>query len=108
VVEQLVRDATRVVGAYHLGQQVGFARCFSDRVTVAWLADVYVDATHRGRGIGEELVRTMIDGSTFPNIRWMLGTADAHSFYAKFGFGSPSVRILERPRPAGDPPAPKP
>lgn len=101
-----MRDATRVVGAYDGGRQVGFARCVSDRLTFAWVADVYVEATHRGRGIGEAVVRHLIRESGFAGIRWMLGTADAHSFYAKLGFGPPSERILERPGAAGDPPAP--
>jgi len=105
-VERLVREATRVVGAYDAGRQVGFARCFSDRVTVAWVGDVYVEASHRGRRIGEDAVRFLIEGSDFVGIRWMLGTADAHMFYARLGFGSPSARILERPRGAGDPPTP--
>ena len=103
-VERLVRGATRVVGAYDGARQVGFARCFSDGLTFAWVADVYVEASHRGRGVGEDVVRHLIDGSAFPGIRWMLGTADAHAFYARFGFGRPSERILERPRATGDPP----
>ena len=97
-VERLVREATRVVGAYDAGRLVGFARCFSDRVTLAWVADVYVEASHRGRRVGEDVVGFLIEGSDFAGVRWMLGTADAHSFYAKLGFGPPSPRILERPR----------
>ena len=103
-VARLVREATRVAGAYEVQRQVGFARCLSDGLTFAWVADVYVEASRRGRGIGEDVVRHLIDGSDFPGIRWMLVTADAHAFYAKFGFGRPSDRFLERPRAAGDPP----
>lgn len=106
-VERLVREATRVVGAYDAGRQVGFARCFSDRVSLAWLADVYVEATHQGRGIGEAIVRHLIESSDFAGIRWMLGTADAHTFYTRLGFGPPSARILERPRAGGDTPWPR-
>lgn len=101
-VDRLVQEATRLVGAYDGGRQVGFARCFSDGVTLAWVGDVYVEASHRGRGIGEAVVRHLIEGSDFPHIRWMLGTADAHTFYAKLGFGPPSGRILERPRAGGE------
>src|SRR5438132_5800884 len=60
-VERLVREATRVVGLYHKGRLVGFARAFSDGVALAYLADVYVLAGHRGRGLGVELVREMVD-----------------------------------------------
>jgi len=105
-VARLVAEATRLVGAYDAGRQIGFARCFSDRVTLAWVADVYVEGSHRGCGIGEGMVRLLIEGSDFAGIRWMLGTADAHTFYSKLGFGPPSERILERPRAAGDPEGP--
>jgi GNAT superfamily N-acetyltransferase len=94
---RLIDHATRVVGAYEDGRQIGFARCFSDEVTLAWVNDVYVESTHRGRRVGEDLVRQLIEGSAFPRIRWMLATRDAHSFYAKLGFGTPGPLVLERP-----------
>lgn len=97
--DELVAGATRVIGLYDAaGAQVGFARALSDRHTFAYLADVYVLDAHRGRGLGVELVREMIDGSTFAHARWMLGTLDAHALYAKLGFGEPTERIMERRR----------
>jgi GNAT superfamily N-acetyltransferase len=96
-VEALVRGATRVVGVYHGATQVGFARAVSDGLTVAYLADVYVLPEHRGRGLGKELVREIVDGSPFANVRWLLHTADAHDLYAQIGFGEPGERLMERP-----------
>ena len=58
-----IAGARRVLGLYHDGALVGFARAVSDGATVAYLADVYVLSPHRGRGLGLELVREMIDGS---------------------------------------------
>lgn len=104
VMDDLVREATRVVGLYDPdGAMVGFARAIADRHTFAYLADVYVLDAHRGRGLGVELVREMVEGSDYPHIRWMLGTLDAHGLYRKVGFGEPSERIMERRRAAGDP-----
>lgn len=104
VMEDLVREATRVVGLYDsTGAMIGFARALADRHTFAYLADVYVLDAHRGSGLGVELVREMVEGSGFPHIRWMLGTLDAHGLYRKVGFGEPSERIMERRRTAGDP-----
>lgn len=97
--DALVSGATRVVGLYdEHGAQVGFARAVSDLHTFAYLADVYVLDAHRGRGLGVALVREMIEGSSFANVRWMLGTLDAHGLYAKLGFGPPTERIMERRR----------
>jgi GNAT superfamily N-acetyltransferase len=97
--DELIAGATRIVGLYApTGDQVGFARAVSDRHTFAYLADVYVLDHHRGRGLGVELVREMIDGSAYAHVRWMLGTLDAHALYAKLGFGEPTERIMERRR----------
>jgi GNAT superfamily N-acetyltransferase len=90
--------ASRTVGLYHSGRQVGFARVVSDGVTFAYLADVYVTAEHRGHGVGTELVQEAIEGGPHRDLLWLLHTADAHGLYARFGFGPPSERLLERPR----------
>jgi GNAT superfamily N-acetyltransferase len=89
----------RVVGLYHRpsGTQVGFARAVSDGASIAYLADVYVHPEHRGRGLGVEVVRAMIDDGPGAGFRWMLHTADAHDLYRKFGFAEPDDHYLERP-----------
>ena len=100
-VERQVGEASRVIGLYREGRQVGFARVLSDG-RIAYLADVYVLAEHRGRGLGAELVREAVDDGPQRDMRWLLHTRDAHGLYEKFGFGSPSDRVLERP--PSDPP----
>jgi GNAT superfamily N-acetyltransferase len=96
-VERLIREASRVVGLYHSSRQVGFARAFSDGVTLAYLADVYVLAEHRGRGLGVELVRELVENGPLARVKWVLHTRDAHDLYRPFGFGTPSERLMERP-----------
>jgi GNAT superfamily N-acetyltransferase len=98
-VERLVREADRVVGVYDGKRQVGFARAFTDGATLAYLADVYVLPDYRGRGLGVELVREMIEGGPYAGLRWILHTRDAHDLYRRFGFGDPSERVMERMRP---------
>ena len=53
-VERLVGEATRVVGLYAEGRQVGFARAFSDGVALAYLADA------RGVGLTERGARDVL------------------------------------------------
>lgn len=91
-----IRGAWRVVGAYHRDEMVGFARAVSDDVALAYLADVFVLTAHRGRGLGREIVATMIDGGRGSRFRWLLHTADAHRLYAQFGFAAPDDTLLER------------
>ncbi|HEY7137857.1 MAG TPA: GNAT family N-acetyltransferase [Acidimicrobiia bacterium] len=93
----VVASAARVVGLYAPdGAQAGFARVVSDDTSFAWLADVFVLPDHRGRGLGVELVREAVEGGTQAHLHWLLGTRDAHGLYGRFGFGTPSERILER------------
>ncbi|WP_307802506.1 GNAT family N-acetyltransferase [Cellulomonas fengjieae] len=98
-VEQQVRGAWRVVGAYlaSTGEQVGFARAVSDGVGFAYLADVYVDAGHRGAGLGHRLVATMIDEGPGADFRWVLFTGDAHGLYRTHGFRDPDSTAMVRP-----------
>ena len=96
-VERLVRSAQRVVGLYADGRQVGFCRAVSDDASLAYLADVYVLPEHRGRGLGVELIREMIDNGPYAERRWLLHTRDAHELYRRFGFGLPGERLMERP-----------
>ena len=96
-VERLVYSAQRVVGLYAYGRQVGFCRAVSDDASLAYLADVYVLPEHRGRGLGVELVREMIDNGPYAARRWLLHTRDAHQLYRRFGFGPPGERLMERP-----------
>ncbi len=69
---------------------------------------MYVLPGHRGNGLGQAIVRTMIDDGPGAGWRWMLHTSDAHGLYRQFGFAAPSYRYLERP-PQGEatPPAQK-
>jgi GNAT superfamily N-acetyltransferase len=95
-VERLVREADRVVGLYDGDRQVGFARAFTDGTTVAYLADVYVLPAYRGRGLGLELVREIVERGPYAGLRWFLHTRDAHDLYRQLGFGEPSERVMER------------
>ncbi len=99
-VELAIRGSRRVVGLYRDGQLVGFARAVSDGAIVAYLADVYVLPAHRGRGLGLELVREIVDGAAAWDVRWLLHTADAQGLYAKLGFTEdpPTYRLMERGR----------
>lgn len=86
VVERAIAGS-HALGAYVDGGQVGFARMITDRATFAWLADVWVDETVRGRGIGRAMVRWFLDHPDYAGVRRVgLVTQDAHGVYAAEGF----------------------
>jgi GNAT superfamily N-acetyltransferase len=96
-VQRLVDEAARVVGLYDGPRQIGFARAFTDRMSLVYLADVYVLPAYRGRGLGAELVREMVVNGPLADLRWVLHTRDAHALYRRFGFDDPPKRLMERP-----------
>ncbi|MFG3012802.1 GNAT family N-acetyltransferase [Streptomyces cinerochromogenes] len=75
------------------GEQVAYARVVTDQALFAWLADVYVDPSVRGKGIGTAFVARIRDHLVpFGLRRVLLATHDAHGVYEKLGF-----RPLDRP-----------
>jgi GNAT superfamily N-acetyltransferase len=106
--EVAIRGSARVVGLYLGARQVGFARAVCDGATVGYLADVYVIDDYRGRGLGLELVREVVERGQGSGVRWLLHTADAQGLYTKLGFSEgPSLySLMERGRrPSVDGPA---
>jgi GNAT superfamily N-acetyltransferase len=86
-------------GAYEGRRQVGFARVISDRATFAYVSDVFVLESHRGRGIGKALMGAIAGHPELQGLRrWVLFTRDAHDLYRQYGFGEPRHpgRLMER------------
>ena len=74
-------------GAFDGDAQTGFARVITDYATFAYLADVFVLPSHRGRGIGKQLMEAIAGHPALQGLRrWHLVTRDAHALYAQFGF----------------------
>ncbi len=68
-------------------RQVGCARVVSDRATFAYLADVFVAESHRGRGLSVWMMEVVRAHPDLQGLRrWLLATRDAHGVYAKVGF----------------------
>ncbi len=101
VTVRAIAGSARVVGVYRGSEQVGFARAVSDGATFAYLADVYIHPDWRGRGLGLELVREIVERGPRWSVRWVLNTADAQALYAKLGFAEepPQYPLMERRAP---------
>ena len=69
------------------GAQVGFARVISDFATVAYVGDVFILDSHRGRGLGKWLMESITEHPALQGLRrWILTTRDAHRLYEQVGF----------------------
>jgi N-acetylglutamate synthase-like GNAT family acetyltransferase len=95
------------------GRQAGFARVITDYVSVAYLADVFVLPSHRGRGLSKLMMQAVREHPELQQIRrWLLVTRDAHGLYQQYGFRALSrpERLMEivnmPPERGGNPPRP--
>lgn len=98
VVSKSVANSLCVSVHHETEGQVGFARVVTDRATFAYLADVFVLAPHRGRGLSRRMMEAVLSHPELQGLRrWLLATRDAHELYARFGFVPPTPgRLMER------------
>ena len=101
VVERSIENSLPF-GIYKESVQVGFARVVTDYATFAWIADLFVLAEHRERGLSKWLMDVIIAHPQLQGFRrWVLSTKDAHGLYERFGFMKlhRPERWMERPDP---------
>jgi GNAT superfamily N-acetyltransferase len=92
-------DGSLCFGVYDGERQVGFARVITDHATFAYLADVFVEESHRGHGLAIQLMDVIVPHPQLQGLRrWLLATRDAHGLYAKYGFTPLAApeRFMER------------
>jgi GNAT superfamily N-acetyltransferase len=106
VPRETVREAVHNSWTFSLlapdGRFAGMARFVTDYASFAYLADVIIDDTHRGQGLGVWMMDVL---HQLPQIRAcrrvMLMTADAHGLYEKYGYQALAApdRAMELHRP---------
>ncbi|MGC4121727.1 MAG: GNAT family N-acetyltransferase [Myxococcales bacterium] len=70
------------------GRLVGMGRAISDGVSDAYIQDVVVLRSHRGQGIGAELVRRLAEHCASRGISWigLVAEPGTQPFYERLGF----------------------
>lgn len=78
---------------------VGMGRAISDRASDAYIQDVTVKKTHRGRKIGKRLIQALLSRLDNDGITWigLIAERGSHDFYRRLGFNqmSDSVPMLK-------------
>jgi GNAT superfamily N-acetyltransferase len=76
-------------GVYEIAtdKQVGYAKIITDFATIAYLGDVFIVESHRGKGLSKWLLEIIMEYVPLQGLRrWILGTRDAHELYQKYGW----------------------
>ncbi len=69
--------------------QIGFARVLTDKVVFAYIMDLIIFESHRGKGLGKTLTEHIINHPEIKEVHTIaLKTRDAHGLYESFGFSS--------------------
>lgn len=87
-VPALVAGSFAFLVAVEDGRAVGMGRAISDGASDAYLQDVAVLPSHRGRGIGAELIRRLAAHCTARGLEWvgLVAEPGTTAFYARLGF----------------------
>ncbi len=87
---QKAADHSLNFGLYHQDKQIGYARVVTDFTRIAYLADVFITESYRGKGLSKWLIREIMNYQDLQHLgRWMLHTKDAHGLYLQLGWASP-------------------
>jgi len=93
---RMMAGSDRTVVAWDEGQVVGFARALCDGVSNGYLSMVAVAESHRGRGIGMEMVRRLMGDDS--EITWTLRVGrGSGGFWRALGFVA-SEATMEKTR----------
>lgn len=80
-------------GIYLDGIQIGYTRVVTDYTLFAYLMDLFIAESQRGKGYAIQLMDEIINHPELKNIdSWKLATIDAQGLYQKYGF-----KALENP-----------
>ena len=93
-----LQNCFAVLGVWDGDRIVGVARVISDGIYVAKILDVIVDGTYRGRGVGSEIMRRVLERCSHIEFVSLNCGSDQVGFYEKLGFKS-GVRMSRRSSP---------
>lgn len=80
-------DNSLCFGLFCSNRQIGFSRLVTDKATFAYLADVFILESFRGKGLAKWMMEVIQAHPELQGLRrWLLGTRDAQGLYEQFGW----------------------
>ena len=95
----LLKNSSVILGAWEGDRLVGFARALSDERCRALIDDVIVDASERGRKIGDQLMKRLLERLSGIEEIILLCEKEVAPFYDRYGFKKVTGETLKLKRP---------
>ncbi len=88
IVKNIISDSALFAGAFDGEKLVGMGRALSDGVSDAYIQDVIVLERYRRKGLGRDIVQTLVQGLKQKGIDWIGLVAEPGTayFYKSLGF----------------------
>lgn len=86
--EKIPGDSALFAGAFDGDAMIGMGRALSDLSSDAYIQDIAVLKSHRGRGIGRQIVQALVRELKGRGVDWigLVGEPGTRSFYEHMGF----------------------
>jgi predicted GNAT family N-acyltransferase len=89
-IKRMVENSDIIIGLCEPSTKelIGFARVLTDYVYKAFIFDVIVKETYRGRDLGKALINAIVQNPSLQNVRHfeLYCRPEMESYYEKFGF----------------------
>ena len=102
LVKQIIKGSHCVMAATEDEEIVGMGRAISDRASDAYIQDLTVINSYRGKGIGFEILKRLVSRLEEDGIKWigLIAEGNSDGFYSHFGFkkmpdSMPMLKILK-------------
>lgn len=88
-VDAIIANSFCFVIALEQNKIIGMGRAISDGVSDAYIQDVTVYESYRGKGIGKQIIRTLVGFLQDHQLQWigLISEPGYEGFYTSLGFG---------------------
>ena len=87
-IKSLIKGSFAFAVAVHKNKAIGMGRLLSDGVSDAYIQDLVVLHKFRKKGVGKEIVKTLVDHCKSKGILWigLIAEPNQDGFYSNLGF----------------------